>query len=1007
MRRRHHATMRDAATILSIGAVSGLAAAYLIYFAPISTCAIVLSMIGLLVFQAKRTAMRREEQRHNAVVRLRPVGEQRPAPYLSPAFEERKAAAPVSQLYYGDSNSYDCSIQPGTDLRSPTRAAVQPMTTSYSTLPSAHDPATRPPPPPSYFDQDAHVAHAAATSHGAVPRRGGEPRWGLAAPIAAATLAAFATSSIAFALAAATLAAALATSTIASAARAASAFPASVRATSEPATIAAAAEPAAFTTATLAAALASTPEPSTLASSTLTTTLAADSEPATFASTSVTPNTTLRFGGASASTTAAPPTAAPPTAAAPAATAAQQTPSSFPADGDDAHSIRGLGRMRASLTTTALAAPFTSWGGKAGWVSAFGGSSLGGSEWPLMRASAERAPKRKAILLRILDLYPNASSPVGSRLPDDASQHRIIDDRQVKLELSISPPKHAPHTAQRLRARDDARDDHVCGAARVERAVLSPHGSVPHSARQRQHERLAWDSVPHSARQRQHERLAWDDPNAETAKAEREMENFYESVYRETSAACAAGRGVGEKLKEALSILQEEQKVRDAARTKEEQEARKAREKEEALRAAQEKELMAAQEKARQEAVQKAREEAEARKAADEQAKAAEAAKKAPAAVSAPVQGPAPAPGPARSGALAAPAPAAPGASSGQTSEAGLLAEWEGSKGIAQQDEMNSKNAKQPQSLKDTCKAAKMLVGQVVCVHFTVWERAELVLRELASASQTGPEGERAVCATIATQVIDTCATMVDKQPGMAYALSGFVLHVGERCPVLWECLLARLQASCCYCVPYYPENPGNTDEFKKRLGYKQGETKKDFYARMAGYVTLYAALLQQSSIAQFPPQSAGNALFDRTRPDAKMQTRPVQGGFAPKGVSPMARAWAWLARLLNHPPGNITATILLAFLKPCAHALHAAYPTQFPKLLAFLEKDYKARIHVKVSGQGSPAEESAALVNLDSWLKDTNKLLAKGGRFPEPKEADMPEYKPPDDLRDANGGDF
>ena len=81
--------------------------------------------------------------------------------------------------------------------------------------------------------------------------------------------------------------------------------------------------------------------------------------------------------------------------------------------------------MRASLTTTALAAPFTSWGGKAGWVSAFGGSSFGGSEWPLMRASAERAPKRKASLLGILDMYQKASvgfRPVGSRLPDDASQ---------------------------------------------------------------------------------------------------------------------------------------------------------------------------------------------------------------------------------------------------------------------------------------------------------------------------------------------------------------------------------------------------------------------------------------------------------------------------------------------------------------------------------------------------------------------------------------------------------
>jgi hypothetical protein len=241
----------------------------------------------------------------------------------------------------------------------------------------------------------------------------------------------------------------------------------------------------------------------------------------------------------------------------------------------------------------------------------------------------------------------------------------------------------------------------------------------------------------------------------------------------------------------------------------------------------------------------------------------------------------------------------------------------------------------------------------------------------------------------------------------MAYALSGFVLHVGERCPVLWECLLARLQASCCYCVPYYPKDPGNTDEFKKRLGYKQGETKKDFYARMAGYVTLYAALLQQSSIAQFPPQSAGKAHFDWARPDAKMLTRPVQGGFAPKGVSPMARAWAWLARLLNHPPGNITATILLAFLKPCAHALHAARPTQFVELLTFLQTTYLAKIRDKVSGQGHPAEEVAARVNLESWLIDTSALLAKRGCVPEPKEADMPEYKPPDDLRDANGGDF
>ena len=136
-----------------------------------------------------------------------------------------------------------------------------------------------------------------------------------------------------------------------------------------------------------------------------------------------------------------------------------------------------------------------------------------------------------------------------------------------------------------------------------------------------------------------------------------------------------------------------------------------------------------------------------------------------------------------------------------------------------------------------------------------------------------------------------------------------------------------------------------------------------------------------------------------------------------------MARAWAWLARLLNHKPGNITATILLAFLKPCAHALSREYPTQFSKLLSFLQTTYlakirdmvdaKARPPNMVAGQGNPAaEEQAALVNLESWL---DKLFDRiGGRFvtpvPEPKEAsDMIEYKPPDDTRAATdgGGDF
>ena len=73
---------------------------------------------------------------------------------------------------------------------------------------------------------------------------------------------------------------------------------------------------------------------------------------------------------------------------------------------------------------------------------------------------------------------------------------------------------------------------------------------------------------------------------------------------------------------------------------------------------------------------------------------------------------------------------------------------------------------------------------------------------------------------------------------------------------------------------------------------------------------------------------------------------------------------------------------------------------------MTFLQTTYIAKIRDKVSRQGNPAEEDAARVNLESWLKDTNALLAKGGRVPEPKEASMIEYKPPDDTRDG-GCDF
>jgi len=341
----------------------------------------------------------------------------------------------------------------------------------------------------------------------------------------------------------------------------------------------------------------------------------------------------------------------------------------------------------------------------------------------------------------------------------------------------------------------------------------------------------------------------------------------------------------------------------------------------------------------------------------------------------------------------AAPAPAG-SAGSGQSEPAQLAAEWQAAQQAVQLDDSLSKTHGT-----DAARQVKLLVAQVTRVHSVVWERADSV-GQILGRLRNDQETLQAVCAVIAKKVISLGEMMVDKQPGMAYALAGFVLHMGEGTPLVWEVLRRQMQAACCYCVPHYVKRPpsGDNDEHMSLLGYrkrgdgKTWESKTDFYARSAGYVTLYAALLSQSWIAHFRP------------PDETMHRQPVHN---PLGV---ATAWAWLARVVNQAPRPITATILLAFLKPSAHALHTAYPRQFTKLLRFLASTYSSKIHAKVDGPDKSPEEQAAIMTLDSWLSETIAALGRGS-LPPPKEAvEMPEFKAPDDTRDANsrpGDDF
>ena len=93
--------------------------------------------------------------------------------------------------------------------------------------------------------------------------------------------------------------------------------------------------------------------------------------------------------------------------------------------------------------------------------------------------------------------------------------------------------------------------------------------------------------------------------------------------------------------------------------------------------------------------------------------------------------------------------------------------------------------------------------------------------------------------------------------------------------------------------------------------------------------------------------------------------------------------------------PAKISATLLHAFLVPTAHALHAAYPRQFRKLLRVMHAKYIPRLReARICGTGGTAdgaEERAAVSVLDSFIERTLKAISPGGAgLVEPEASQM-----------------
>ena len=345
--------------------------------------------------------------------------------------------------------------------------------------------------------------------------------------------------------------------------------------------------------------------------------------------------------------------------------------------------------------------------------------------------------------------------------------------------------------------------------------------------------------------------------------------------------------------------------------------------------------------------------------------------------------------------------PAAAASGAAQTSEAALTREYAESKARVAQGEQLGKAVAASGGARPL-KMVVVLVGQVSRVHYVVWEKAERLSDELRQLRGAGEQAAYAGCAEFARKLVTQGAMLVEKSPGMAYALAELALSVGEREPLAWQCVIDELRNRCCYTVPHYPELPpkGSSaqaiEAYRLSIGYVKRadginlEKKETYYKRMSAYVLLHAALLQVSRAPKFPnPNSEA------------LEMRPVAN---PLGA---AACWAWLARLLNQRPRPITPDLLNAFLGPTAHLLGAAYPQQFAKLLKLMKDandGYLKKIEQMVERLGPDAAEERAAQTL---LKDKVDVLLgelRRGALEPPKEADMPAVPIPDDTSDARG---
>ncbi|KAJ3180459.1 Nuclear pore complex nucleoporin component [Geranomyces variabilis] len=257
----------------------------------------------------------------------------------------------------------------------------------------------------------------------------------------------------------------------------------------------------------------------------------------------------------------------------------------------------------------------------------------------------------------------------------------------------------------------------------------------------------------------------------------------------------------------------------------------------------------------------------------------------------------------------------------------------------------------QNKALTDSVFKAKMSftrgVGQIMNSEKKIIQIAQELNKTLNGAQAAGPECFTLCMDMLAKKIVKQAESEVAVKRNAAFPIAILCIMLYRKYAEFLDILLGRMSKRCPYvATASFTKRPGeDADAFRLRLGYRKNndgwETAEQYGERMAGILSLYAAIMQTTLFAD-------NA----------------------HGIQ---YAWLWLARALNAKPRRVTALLILTMLEIVGFELLQHYRKQAEKMLVFIRDEFLPR---------NPKESVASGTRLKLFIDE----VFKTGRIPPPE---------------------